>query len=274
MPFGLCNGPATFQRLMDLVLAGLQMTHCLVYIDDVIIVGCLFDEHLCNIRDVFKRVRGEGLKLKPSKCVFFREKVFYLEHEVSRKGVATDPRKIDQVASWPIPQSVKDVQKFLGLASYYRRFVRDFATIAKPLRLLTEKTAAFEWTHECQEAFAELCRKLWTSPVLVFPDFTKPFLLDTDASNTGIGGVLSQLDVEGKEYVISFASCALSKSTSILCDPSRVVGRSRVHGAIPPLSAGQGVYSPDRSWFAVVAVVQRARRTVGQVAGETAGVPP
>ena len=217
MPFGLCNGPATFQRLMDLVLAGLQMTHCLVYIDDVIVVGRSFDEHLCNIRDVFNRVKGAGLKLKPSKCVFFREKVFYLGHEVSREGVATDPRKIDQVASWPIPQSAKDVQKFLGLASYYRRFVRDFATIAKPLHRLTEKTATFEWTHECQEAFAELRQKLCTAPVLVFPDFTKPFLLDTDASNTGIGGVLSQLDDEGKEHVIAFASRTLSKSERRYC---------------------------------------------------------
>ena len=120
--------------------------------------------HLCNIWDVFKRVRGAGLKLKPSKCAFFREKVFYLGHEVSREGVATDPRKIDQVGSWPIPQSAKDVQKFLGLASYYRRFVRDFATIAKPLHRLTEKTATFEWTRECQEAFAELHQKLCTAP--------------------------------------------------------------------------------------------------------------
>ena len=113
---------------------------------------------------MFKRVRGAGLKLKPSRCAFFREKVFYLGHEVSREGVATDPRKIDQVGSWPIPQSAKDVQKFLGLASYYRRFVRDFATIAKPLHRLTEKTATFEWTRECQEAFAELRQKLCTAP--------------------------------------------------------------------------------------------------------------
>ena len=108
---------------------------------------------------------------------------------------------MDQVASWPVPQSAKDVQKFLGLASYYRRFVRNFATIAKPLQRLTEKTATFEWTHECQEAFAELRQKLCTAPVLAFPDFTKPFLLDADASNSGIGGVLSQLDEEGREYV-------------------------------------------------------------------------
>ena len=156
LPFGLCNGPATFQRLMDLVLSGLQMSQCLVYIDDVIVVGRTFDEHLCNLREVFGRVRGAGLKLKPSKCAFLQERVYYLGHEVSRKGVATDPTKINQVAHWPVPQSVKDVQKFLGLASYYRRFVRNFASIAKPLHRLTEKTATFEWTVECQAAFAEL----------------------------------------------------------------------------------------------------------------------
>ena len=132
MPFGLCNGPATFQRLMDLVLAGLQMSQCLVYIDDVIVVGRTFDEHLSNLQEVFERVRRTGLKLKPSKCSFLQERVSYLGHEVSREGVATDPAKINQVAHWPVPQSTKDIQKFLGLASYYRQFVHNFASIALP----------------------------------------------------------------------------------------------------------------------------------------------
>ncbi len=217
LPFGLCNGPATFQRLMDLVLAGLKMSQCLVYIDDVIVVGRTFDEHLCNLREVFGRVRGAGLKLKPSKCAFLQERVYYLGHEVSRKGVATDPTKIHQVAHWPVPQSVKDVQKFLGLATYYHRFVRNFASIAKPLHRLTEKTATFEWTVECQEAFAELRHRLCTAPVLAFPDFTKPFILDTDASNKGIGAVLSQLDDQNQEHVIAFASRMLSKSERRSC---------------------------------------------------------
>ena len=217
LPFGLCNGPATFQRLMDLVLAGLQMSQCLVYIDDVIVVGRTFEEHLCNLREVFERAKSAGLKFKPSKCAFLQERVFYLGHEISRKGVATDPTKVNQVANWPIPQSVKDVQRFLGLASYYRRFVRNFASIAKPLYRLTEKTATFEWTLECQEAFAELRHKLCTAPVLAFPDFTKAFILDTDASNTGIGGVLSQLDDQGQEHVIAFASRTLSKAERRYC---------------------------------------------------------
>ena len=103
---------------MDLVLAGLQISQCLVYLDDVIVIGRTFDEHLSNLREVFQRVRDAGLKLKPAKCAFFQEKVFYLGHEVSRKGVATDPTKVDRVAHWPAPKSAKEVQKFLGLASY------------------------------------------------------------------------------------------------------------------------------------------------------------
>ena len=104
--------------------------------------------------------------------------------------MATDLTKVDQVAHWPVPQSVKDVQRFLGLSSYYRQFVLNFASIAKPPYELTEKTATFEWIVECQEAFAELHHKLCTAPVLTFPDFTKAFILDTDSSNTVIGGVL------------------------------------------------------------------------------------
>ena len=144
MAFGLCNGPATFQRLMDLVLAGLQMSHCLVYVDDVIVMGRSFQEHLSNLQKVFERVREAGVTLKPTKCVFFQTEVFYLGHLISREGVSTDPAKIDKVARWPTPQSAKEVQQFLGLAGYYQRFVQDFATIAKPLHHLTEKTARFE----------------------------------------------------------------------------------------------------------------------------------
>ena len=217
MPFGLCNGPATFQRLMDLVLAGLQMSHCLVYVDDVIVMGRSFQEHLHNLRQVFERLREAGLTLKPSKCAFFQTEVFYLGHIISRKGVSTDPAKIDKVVRWPTPKSAKDAQQFLGLAGYYRRFVRDFATIAKPLHRLTEKTTQFEWTTECHEAFQTLCQRLCSAPILAFPNFSKPFILDTDASNTGLGGVLSQLDETGNEHVIAYASRTLSKAERRYC---------------------------------------------------------
>ena len=217
MPFGLCNAPATFQRLMDLVLAGLQWSDCLVYLDDVIIMGRSFEEHLTNLQAVFERLRQAGLKLKPKKCVFFQRKVSYLGHVVSQDGVSADPKKIEKVANWPVPQSSKDVQRFVGFASYYRKFVKDFAEIARPLHKLTERGAAFLWTGDCQRAFEKLRQALITAPVLAFPDYNKPFILDTDASDTGIGAVLSQLDAKGRERVIAYASRTLSKPERQYC---------------------------------------------------------
>ena len=217
MPFGLCNAPATFQRLMDLVLAGLQWTDCLVYIDDVIVLGRTFDEHLRNLRTVFERLRESGLRLKPSKCFFFQHKVQYLGHVISREGVATDPSKTEKVAAWPVPTSKREVQQFLGLASYYRRFVEDFARVARPLHRLTERTATFDWTDECQAAFDELRRRLTSTPVLAYPNFTRQFILDTDASDTGIGAVLSQVDDEGRERVVAYGSRLLTKPERRYC---------------------------------------------------------
>ena len=137
MPFGLCNARATFQLLMDLVLAGLQWSHCLVYLDDVIVLGQTFDEHLRNLESIFRRLREAGLRLKPSKCSLFQREVLYLGHVISREGIAADPTKIEKVATWIAPHSKREVRKFLGFASYYRRFIKDFAQIAKPLHRLT-----------------------------------------------------------------------------------------------------------------------------------------
>ena len=145
MPFGLCNAPATFQRLMDMVLGGLQWTNCLVYLDDVIVVGRTFREHLQNLRSVFSRLSTAGLKLQPKKCHLCSPQVEFLGHVVSAEGVSTDPKKIEKVANWPVPTSKREVQQFLGLANYYRRFMEDFARIAKPLHRLTEKTVDFAW---------------------------------------------------------------------------------------------------------------------------------
>ena len=217
MPFGLCNAPATFQRLMDLVLAGLQWSRCLVYIDDVIIVGKSFQEHLRNLQEVLQRLREAGLKLKPSKCIFFQSSVKYLGHVVSREGVMADPDKVRKVATWPVPTSTKETQSFLGFASYYRRFIRDFAEIAKPLHRLTEKTAPFNWTVECQAAFQELRQRLTSAPILAHPDFSQQFILDTDASDIGMGAVLSQVDREGRERAIAYGSRLLSKAERRYC---------------------------------------------------------
>ena len=120
MPFGLCNAPATFQQLMDSVLAGLQWTTCLVYIDDVIILGKSFDDHLYNLSQVFNRLQQAGLKLQPGKCALVQRKVSFLGHVISPEGIATDPDKTSKVALWPNPTCRRDVQQFLGLANYYR----------------------------------------------------------------------------------------------------------------------------------------------------------
>ena len=217
MPFGLCNAPATFQRLMDLVLAGLQWSQCLVYIDDVIILGRSFEEHLDNLKQVFQRLREAGLKVKPSKCAFFQHEVTYLGHIISNNGVSADPEKVARVTSWPVPKSKKEVQSFLGFANYYRRFIKNFAEIAKPLHRLTEKNAKFNWTIDHQVAFEDLRKQLSTTPVLAHPDFRRTFILDTDASDSGLGAVLSQMDENGRERVVAYGSRLLSKSERQYC---------------------------------------------------------
>eukprot|EP00731_Ephydatia_muelleri_P031382 Em0022g896a len=212
MPFGLCNAPATFQRLMDLVLAGLQWSKCLVYLDDVILLGTTFGEHLDNIRAVFDRIRQGGLKLRADKCCFLQRNVKYLGHLVGVDGLQVDPDKVGKVASWPVPQSAQQVQQFLGFANYYRRFIQGFAEVAKPLHRLTEHAVNFSWTAECQEAFENLRSRLTRAPILAFPDYTLSFVLDTDASDLGIGAVLSQVSSLGQEQVVAYGSRLLSKA--------------------------------------------------------------
>ena len=217
MPFGLCNAPASFQRLMDLVLSGLQWSQCLVYLDDIIVLGRSFQEHINNLESVLQRLQESGLRLKPAKCCFFQTQVHYLGHVISRDGVATDPQKTSKVATWPVPQCKREVQQFLGFANYYRRFIRDFAQLARPLHRLTERMVPFVWTDQCQESFDTLRRCLCTAPVLAYPNFGRPFILDTDASDVGIGGVLSQLDEDGRERVIAYGSRLLSKAERRYC---------------------------------------------------------
>jgi len=217
MPFGLCNAPATFQRLMDSVLAGLHWKTCLVYIDDIIVIGRSFEEHLCNLQAVFERLRKVGLKLQPRKCQLLQQRVTYLGHVVSAQGIAPDVEKTRRVNQWPTPQSPKEVQQFLGLANYYRRFIKDFASLAKPLHRLTEKGTQFKWTKESETAFNTLKQKLTSAPILALPNWSKPFTIDTDASETGIGAVLSQMQDDGKECVIAYASRLLTKQERNYC---------------------------------------------------------
>ena len=216
MPFGLCNAPATFERLMETVLAGLQWDICLIYLDDIIVYGRDFDEVIKNLSAVFERLLSAGLKLKPRKCKLFAREVEYLGHIVSEKGISTDPNKIEAVKTWSEPTNVTELRSYVGFCSYYRRYIENFAEIAKPLHKLTQKGKAFVWSDDCQQAFDKLKNKLITAPVLAHPDFTQSFILDTDASAQSIGAVLSQIQ-NGHERVIAFASRSLTKAERRYC---------------------------------------------------------
>lgn len=216
MPFGLCNAPATFERLMETALRGLTSEACLVYLDDIVIVGRTFEEHLSNIRRVFQRLKEANLKLNPKKCQFFRKEVTYLGHIISAEGVKTDPAKIIAVREWPRPESIRDLRSFLGLCTYYRRFVKSFSAVAKPLHRLTEKNTQFNWTDECETSFNFLKQALTTTPILAYPEPERQFILDTDASADGIGAVLSQV-FDTEERVIAYFSKSLGKAERNYC---------------------------------------------------------
>ena len=167
MPFGLCNAPSTFQRLMEITLAGLHWVSCLVYLDDIIIFGNCIQEHFQRLEEVLSRLLHKaGLKLKPKECHLFQKSVKYLGQIISNTGVQTDPDKIDVIKSWPIPAHLEDLRKFLGISSYYRKFISNFATIAAPLYKLTGKTNNWNWSLECQNAFATLKLRLSSPPIL------------------------------------------------------------------------------------------------------------
>ena len=216
LPFGLCNAGATFQRLMQLALAGLSWEMVLVYIDDLIVHSKSFEEHLGHLKEVFEKLRNAGLKMSPKKCNFFRREVIFLGHIVNEDGVKTDPSKINAVNEWPQPTTVKDVQAFLGLCGYYRKFIKGFAQIAQPLYQLFKKDVSFIWSEDCQKAFDLLKRTMTEAPILSYPRTEGQFVLDTDASNYALGVVLSQIQ-DGQEKVILYYSKSLSKAERNYC---------------------------------------------------------
>lgn len=221
LPFGLCNAPATFQRLMQSVMHDHIFRILICYLDDLLVFSGSFDDHLSNLEEVFRRLREVGVKLNPSKCEFAKSEVAFLGHRISASGIATDPDKTRAIMDFPTPQTLKDVRSFVGLASYYRRFVKGFANIAKPLHLLItavhqkhsddgkkgeRKPLRELWTKECDSAFRTLRNALAEPPVLAYADYSKPFILETDACNEGLGAILSQKDDDGKQRVVAYAS--------------------------------------------------------------------
>ena len=217
MPFGLCNAPATFQRLMERALTGLQWYIAVLYLDDVIVFSKTFESHIDHLDKVFSRLTEAGLKLKAKKCVFLQHETSFLGHIVSKEGIKPDPTKIAAVKKIQRPQTVIELRSFLGLTSYYRKFVKDYAKVAKPLYDLTKLNVSWLWTENCENAFISLKDKLTSAPILAYPEVEgSEFILDTDASSFAIGAVLSQIQ-GGKERAIAYASRTLEKSEENYC---------------------------------------------------------
>ncbi len=227
LPCGLNNAGATFERLMEHVLRGYQWKRCLIYLDDILTFGSTFDETLLNLELVLNRLHGAKLKLKPKKCHLMQESLIFLGHRISSQGIETMSSKIDSVKNWPSPGALPkskrraECKKFLGLVSYYRRFIKGMSTIAAPIYALMKSSSDLEWTLECEAAFIRLKAALISAPVLAFPDLEAGgFILDCDASSTGHGAVLSQLQ-NGEEKVIGYYSKLLSDAERNYCITKR-----------------------------------------------------
>jgi len=216
LPFGLTSAPATFQRLVEQVLSGFYWKTLLIYLDDVIVISPDFQTQVSRLRKVFERLRGAGLKLKPSKCALLQPEVKYLGHVVGRNGVATDPEKIRAIEDWVTPQDLTGLQAFLVRVGYYRQYIPDFAGIAQPLNRLTAKGVTWQWFPVKQRAFDRLKGCLLKAPILASPDPTLEYILDTDASDPNVGAVLSQVQ-EGREVLVAYYSKSLSPTERNYC---------------------------------------------------------
>ena len=218
MPFGLCNTSPTFQRLMQNCLGELNLTYCLIYLDDVIVFSEMPEEHLQRMRVIFDHLQEHGLKLKPSKCDVFKPEINYLAHHVSQKGVLPSKKNLESIAQCPPPDTYTKVKSFVGLVGHYGHFKKGFAKIAVPLYDLTSsdnkdrKSEHVDLSPEALEAFDCLKAACLQAPILAFPDFDKPFLLEMDASRKGLGAVLSQKQADGWYHPIAYASHVMNET--------------------------------------------------------------
>ena len=211
VPFGLCNAAPFFVRQIASLLAGMTWEELLAFFDDVLVFSPTFAKHCESLDRALTLIEEAGLKVKPEKCRILPQCVPFVGHILSAQGVSADPEKVSAVKSWPPPTNLSQLRVFLGKIGYYRKFIPDFATLAAPLFQLEEKGRNFVWSDNCQKSFDTLKQALCEAPVLAFPRFDLPFVLDTDPSTTGVAAVLSQVQ-DGEERPITYAAKALTKS--------------------------------------------------------------
>ncbi|KAL7836385.1 hypothetical protein AOLI_G00276690 [Acnodon oligacanthus] len=197
---------------MNTVLAGLVYKCYAVYLEDVVIASPTFEQHLLDLEQVFSRLESAGLSLKLGKCQFCLDELKFLSYRVTPHGILPDMDKVKAVTEFLVPTDVRQVRQFLGLTSYYRKFIGGYAQHAEPLFALTRQDSLFLWDENCQLAMDFLKERLTSAPILCFPDFERAFYLHTDACDTGLGAALMQLDKTGKEVVVAYASRTLHKS--------------------------------------------------------------
>ena len=208
MSFGLCNAPASYQRYMDAVLAGLKWNTLICYVDDVVVFSKDFKTHLQDLETVLDRFIDANLQLKPSKCHLFKRELIYLGHVISEKGISMDPAKIKAILEMPAPTDKKTVRSFLGMAGYYRAFIRNFAKKCAPLYRLTHEDVEFIWTAEEQACFDLLRADFACEPILCHPNFDHPFIIESDGCDEGLGGILLQR-YDGRDHIIQYISRTL-----------------------------------------------------------------
>ena len=214
-PFALTNAPATFQRLMNEIFKEDPFKHVLIFLDDLLVYSQTPAEHLEHLEKVFLKLRSDGIKLKPKKCDLFQTQVNYLGHVLDKTGIRPNPKKLEAVRDWERPKAVTQVRSFTAFCNYYRKFLKNFAEVAKPLYRLTSKGVKFTWGKEHEDAFHLLKTRLLRAPILAFWNFRHRFVIDTDASETALGAVLSQ-KIDAEERPIAFESRDSSK-TEVNC---------------------------------------------------------
>ena len=212
MPYGLCNAGVTYQRMVDISLSGLPCDRVLAYMDDIVVFSRTFAEHLSTLESVFKRVRASGITLKASKCVIGSDRVDFLGYNLSCSGIKPQKRLTEAIDTYQVPESRKDLKRFLGLAGFYRHFVKDFAHISAPLNKLTSDNVPFVWDRRCEEAFNQLKGALKSEPVLAFPRVGEQFFVEVDGSDCAVGGVLSQIGDDDLLHPVAYFSNALTSS--------------------------------------------------------------